>query len=1841
LPTRTTIKALAATAALALAFSGLTVATAAAPAFADGAGQPFSCAAPTFFNLSENPVGTGQLYKGTYAANGTASFTALGGTKTGTSLYNAMAYNPQDGYIYAAAYGSSNTGHILRVDSAGNTTDIGATSPALGAPTATLWDSGEFDAAGNFYVFNGNSGTTKMYKISGLAGAPATAPTSTLITLSASVAAADVTMANGFLWARGYANGNFYRINPANGSVSAYASTVIPNLDYGSAFTMGNGNLAFISTTGKLEQVAVANPTTTPTFSLVSAETAPTNQRSDATNCVTRPTDLSISMVGTQAVLVNGTITWTLDVHNAGPGLSSGFVVNDTLPTTIPTTTAPTASSTAAGCTVSGRAIACNGAGLAVGADAVITITAKASPTSLADVVNTATVTANEQDLVPSNNSASYTTKVGPQPIAAVNDTASTAAVTPVNVNVLANDTYTGGGVTAVSTPGHGTASISSDGTVKYTPAAKFSGTDTFTYTLTDVEGQTKTGTVTVTVTPVAVNDAASTTVGTAVDVDVLANDQGTGLSLTSASGATNGSVSVVGGKAHFVPASGYSGTATFGYTMSANGGSSSATATVSISPTPGNDALSTTAGVAVTDTNALANDAGTGLSIIAVGNGANGTASLSSGLPVYTPAAGFSGTDTFTYTVADSSGLKGTATVTVTVAPTAIPDAAVTPANTASSVPVLTNDLGKSLTVTSVTQPSHGSVAIVAGLPVYTPSTGYSGPDSFSYTATGAGGSSTSTVAMTVNPVAVTDTASVEAGDDVSIDALANDAGTNLTLTSAANGAHGTVAIVAGKLVYSSVAGYAGTDTFSYTITDAYGHTSTVGETVTVTPDPSGVNDTASTIAGGPVTIDVTANDNGSALSLQSVTNGTQGTATVVAGKAVYTPGANFSGTDTFSYTAKDAKGHSYTASVTVTVGPKAEDDAVSTVAGVPVSIDVTSNDLGSDLQVIAAGSATHGSVVVTNGTVTFAPASGYSGAASFSYTITDGSNQSSSANVAVTVLPAAAADSATTVAGTSVTVDVLANDVGTSPTITGFGDGAHGSVTAVGTRLSYTPNDGFSGSDSFTYSIEDADGGAATAAVTVTVTPVASDDTATTAVNVPVDLDVAANDTGSSLALTTVGSPINGSVAIVGGKAQFTPATNFSGAASFDYTATDASGQTTSAAATITVTPLTVNDATSTPANTATTIDVLANDGGSGLTLTAVSHPANGTAAIADGVVSYTPASGFSGTDSFTYTATDAAGQQTRATVSVTVMAVAVDDSASTTAGTPIDIDALANDAGSNIAITSATAPGHGAVTIQSDGTLNYTPATGFSGTDSFRYTATQQSIRLFAVRGATPLAHSTTATVTVTVTPVGVRDTASVVAGGAVILSPLANDLGSQLSVTASTNGAYGTVLIKPGNAVQYTPRAGFSGRDAFRYTLTDASGQSTTSTVTVTVTPVAVDDSVQTVSGTAATIPALANDLGTSLALTSVTAPGHGTATIVNDAVVYTPTTLYSGPDAFSYVTTDAAGQTATANISVLVSPVAPDETATTPAGTPVTIDVLANDGGTGLSLTAVSVPSSGTATIVGSKIAYVPASGFSGRATFTYTSTDTAGDTATANVIVYVTPIAVNAATTTVAGSRVVINPTPSNTGTSLRITAVGRPTNGTAAVTTAGTVSYTPKTGFSGADAVQYWTADGTGQTTSAWVTVTVAPVAAADIRSTTVSKAVGIPVLANDSGTALTVTAHSDPTNGTVTIAPSGAAVYDPNAGFVGTDSFQYWATDAMDQVVQATVTVQVDPAVVTATHATTGVASTGHTTKVTPPDLAYTGSDPAGALYLALVLLIVGIAAWFVARNRRRSAD
>ena len=328
------------------------------------------------------------------------------------------------------------------------------------------------------------------------------------------------------------------------------------------------------------------------------------------------------------------------------------------------------------------------------------------------------------------------------------------------------------------------------------------------------------------------------------------------------------------------------------------------------------------------------------------------------------------------------------------------------------------------------------------------------------------------------------------------------------------------------------------------------------------------------------------------------------------------------------------------------------------------------------------------------------------------------------------------------------------------------------------------------------------------------------------------------------------------------------------------------------------------------------------------------------NGTATVDDtGAFTYTPTGTFTGVDTFTVQGCDDGTPSLCDTgiVTVTVSPLAVDDAASTTDGVPVNVDIARERRRTVGAPTVVVAPGNGTTTVEADGTITYSPTPGFTGTDSFDY-------QVCSTVSPTVCAIATV-TVDVTASPneppvVGdgtAATTATVQATGSVTVSD--PDAGQSVTMTVTVGAANGTATVDDSGDFTYTPTGTFTGTDTFTVEGCDDGIPSLcdTGTVTVTVSPLAVDDAAATTDGAPVEVDVEANDIGDVLALTIVTPPTNGTAVV--GSIIYTPNAGFAGTDQVTYQVCSPNDQavcdTAVLTITVTAAAPTPIPTATPP------------------------------------------------------------------------------------------------------------------------------------------------------------------------------------------------------------------------------------------------------------------------------------------------------------------
>ncbi|MCP9270848.1 Ig-like domain-containing protein [Mycolicibacterium arenosum] len=688
---------------------------------------------------------------------------------------------------------------------------------------------------------------------------------------------------------------------------------------------------------------------------------------------------------------------------------------------------------------------------------------------------------------------------------------------------------------TLQSPPTNGTVVVDPGGEYTYTPAAGYFGRDSFVFSVTDPLGGRADYTVFVTVTmvnnaPVAAdasvtvseNGSRTGSLPSATDAD------GEEVTYSLAAGPSRGTVTVdPDGSFTYTPDPGVSGADAFRYDVTDGFSTSTYTVTVTIEPINhapvAVDAIVTTHhGVPVSFAGAFNDPDGDPLTFTLDRTTSSGSFSVApDGTVTFTPRSGFVGEDTVGYTVTDPSGLTASATITVVVTngPIVTRDDVYIGDDSVYSGNVLANDVDSDrdpITVVDYTKPSRGTLVMATdGTFSYTPEPGVSGTFEFTYTVSDGASTGTASVRLIVAaigkpPLSAPDSATVEAGETVVIDVLANDTDPNdegLYIVSV-DVSQGVINVTESGIEYTADPDFTGIDTFTYTVSNGWSErTETVTVTVLPSTAPVTADDRVIVRAGEKVVIDALGNDRiPKGASVVVTSQPYDGTVRFdeKTGTFVYTPNEE-SRRDGFEYTVTDTLGRTSSAWVTITVDqePYANDDYASTPRGDAVDIDVLKNDYDSEdgpLTVRVVSQPEYGGVATAqkDGTIRFTPTEGFEGYVEFSYSITDGAGNTATATVAVSVYDPTPVelDKKYTVGRNKTITMSAALGLLSNTQYAEFGKARlyvkprNGTVTInLDGSFTYTPNQGFVGEDSFQFALDGGQfGDSATAFISVT---------------------------------------------------------------------------------------------------------------------------------------------------------------------------------------------------------------------------------------------------------------------------------------------------------------------------------------------------------------------------------------------------------------------------------------------------------------------------------------------------------------------------------------------------------------------------------------------------------------------------------------------------------------------------------------------------------------------------------------------------------------------------------
>ncbi len=492
------------------------------------------------------------------------------------------------------------------------------------------------------------------------------------------------------------------------------------------------------------------------------------------------------------------------------------------------------------------------------------------------------------------------------------------------------------------------------------------------------------------------------------------------------------------------------------------------------------------------------------------------------------------------------------------------------------------------------------------------------------------------------------------------------------------------------------------------------------------------------------------------------------------------YTPNANYTGADSFTFKVNDGQADSNVATINLTVAPTqplntapiANNQNIGTSRNTPKSFTLSASDAENNpLSYTLVSQPGNGSLSGTAPNLTYTPNANFIGNDSFTFKVNDGQFDSNIATVSITVHelntnPVANSQDTITLKNTLLTITLTASDADNDPLTYIVNQPLSGTLTAAGPNVIYTPKPDYIGDDSFTFKVNDGQADSNLATIKILVkpnvptsnkAPVADDQNVNVARNTAKTITLTASDTENDpLTYQVISAPIHGDLSGTAPNLTYTPQPGFTGSDSFAFQAND--GKNYSGFATITIqvistpaNPVSNAQNVTMPKNTTRSIVLTASDdNGDSLTYSVLSNPTNGTLSGTAPNLAYTPNPDYIGPDSFTFKTTDGQADSNTATISINVTAdvsgntppIANDQNATAVQGTAKNIMLTASDADGNpLTYSVLSNPTNGTLSGAAPN-LIYTPNADFMGIDSFTFKATDGQV------------DSNTATVTINV-------------------------------------------------------------------------------------------------------------------------------------------------------------------------------------------------------------------------------------------------------------------------------------------------------------------------------------------------------------------------------------------------------------------------------------------------------------------------------------------------------
>ncbi len=738
---------------------------------------------------------------------------------------------------------------------------------------------------------------------------------------------------------------------------------------------------------------------------------------------------------------------------------------------------------------------------------------------------------------------------------------------------------------------------------------------------------------------------------------------------------------------------------------------------------------------------------------------------------------------ETYTYSFANYPSVILSDAIAVGGGPVAVDDDFETQEDTPLISDVSLNDAQGPFIYTIDISTAYGTLILnTNGSFTYTPNTNYNGTDSFTYSVCDALTTcDTAIVVITITSVndypTTTDMVyDVEINESITANAstaILNPDNHELFFSLLQNASHGNVVINDdGLFTYTPENNYVGQDFFTYNlcVEDNTCSTGTITFIVVDSNDSPVVVDDVFTGDEDFVLVgDVSTNDfdpDGGNLIFSIISGTGIGLMQMDSdGSFEYFPADDFHGQVTYLYTACDETNHCSIGNITITILPVNDpptiiDDFVVGEQNGVVSYSAAFNDMDVDgdvLEFALVSSPMNGTLIFNlNGTFIYTPNANFFGQDSFVYEGCDAEFCESATVYLIidqtTSHPIAVDDNYETNQGVGITGNFGDNDITDDAAVFQATNPGSGTLIFTGNgAFSYVPSSGFYGTDTFSYTVCNADNECDSAVVTIIVhqwstIPVALDDHFTVQEDGFLFGNVSDNDNDADgdLLVYSVDVGVNYGTLIFNsdGTFTYTPNPNFYGTDIFVYVACDDDGN--CDAATVTIVVTSVNDTPVANDDTYTTEENVSVSGFVGnndsdvddvtLIYNLIDSPLNGTVVLnSDGTFVYSPNLDFFGIDTFTYSVCDDEGLCDTATVTIIVnegavlVPVAVIDQYTTNEDEVLSGDVSLNDINLNGYIYSIFQnPSNGTVIMDDDGTFVYTPNPDFNGFDEFIYQA-----------------------------------------------------------------------------------------------------------------------------------------------------------------------------------------------------------------------------------------------------------------------------------------------------------------------------------------------------------------------------------------------------------------------------------------------------------------------------------------------------------------------------------